>query len=80
MSYKLYFSDGCVDNPYGYYLGKIHRQRGTKNSVNYPSCTDEKNHPKVKLYKTYANALKTAQMVESECDYVKSFEIIEVEQ
>lgn len=78
MGYILYFSDGCSDNPYGYYLGKIHYQSGVKNAVNYPSCTDEKDHPKIKVYKTEKNALKTAETVVRDCHYVTEFELIPV--
>jgi len=65
------------DNAYGYYLGKIHYQSGVKNSVNYPSCTDDKSYPKIKIYKTYDIALKTVERVMRDCMYVKSFEITE---
>ena len=64
------------NNAYGYYCGKIHYQSGLKNSVNYPSCTDDINHEKVKVYKKYNNALNTAERVLKDCWEVKSYSII----
>lgn len=81
MGYKIKFFDDSVflsNNPYGYYLGKVHYQSGLKNSVNYPSCTDDESHEGIKIYKTYDNALKTAERVLKDCVYVKSYEITEM--
>jgi|GEM_PF-4153766 len=64
------------NNVYGYYCGKVHYQSGRKNSVDYPSCTDERYHEKVKIYKYYKNALKTAEKVLKDCWEVKSYSII----
>jgi DNA modification methylase len=80
LGYRIQFFDDSSfrgDNPYGFYLGKVHYQTGLKNEVNYPSCTGDESHPKIKIYKTYQNALKTAERVLKDCYYVESFEITE---
>lgn len=64
------------NNAYGFYCGKVHYQSMVKNSVNYPSCTDDRHHEKVKIYKHYKNALKTAEKVRKDCCEVKSYSII----
>lgn len=70
------YADARGNNAYGYYCGKVHYQSGLKNSVNYPNCTFDRYHEKVKVYKHYNNALKTAEKVLKYCCEVKSYSII----